>query len=216
MATEGSDNPFDELDPAELPDDVDASDIWSAAPDPESVPTLDFPRSLDGYEWSIHFGKRVIEDVRPPDLETVADVLESGEFMGEFGERDYRFEKEYDGVTIRVVVAITSAEPIRPLLVTAYPIIERLVDATACDRFDAEEINRAYAASYFHGNAAYGDGGQIPDDWSLVEFDRPLEVNGHEIVGNRHRRYPRCERCGKRLNYGSAQQHCAARGDLHD
>lgn len=196
------------VDPTELPEEVGAHHLWEGVPDPSTAKTLDFPRRIEDYEWTVHFAQRMFESPRPPDPETVDDVLQSGKFVGEANKRDYRFEKDYNGVTIRVVVAIATDEPIHGILVTAYPIIDSLAEATTCDRFDPEEIRRSYAASYFHGEAEFEDDGGVPDDWEMVEFDRPVTVNGHEILGKRGRPYPRCERCGRRLNYGSARQEC--------
>ncbi len=183
--------------PRDIPDHVEAHDLWEDAPDPTTVEPIDFPTQLDDYEWTIHFGQRAVEDPRPPDLATVDEVLRTGEFRN-YDARDFAFEQEYEGVTVRVVVGITDNRPIRPILITAYIIVPSLRDAAMCDRFPQEEVHRAYARSALDKENSSRD--QLDQtEWSIVEFSRELDVNGHTFVGERHRPYPRCENCGKRF-----------------
>lgn len=185
-----------------------ADDLWTDAPEPDAIPSfLDLiPTDAREFVWTLHFGKRVKVDSRPPTLDMVNTVLEDGEYHGRT-ENAFEKSKIIDG--IKILVLFSFDDDLRPELVTAYPEVVDIREAQRSEKFDKCAITQAHANTILHTQDPFSD------DWVPLDLPEPLEKYGHTINTRSGLPYARCEDCGKQFTgKGQIKEQQCANGDL--
>jgi len=181
---------------ADVPDAhcSEASEMWAGAPDPRDVgPILNaIPDDPCQLAWTVHFGRRVIEEIRLPTLNMVAETLALGELCGWY-DQGYRITHEVDGV--ETIVVISFDWHTHPVLVTAFPDVIDLPQAHLSSRYTDPEITHSFAQKCFE------ESDPLDERFEQLGIDReyPFPISDHRLITEPGRQEAICVDCGAEL-----------------